>query len=93
MGDLQLSEKGQLIGKGRLAEVFEWGDTQVLKLFTAERDPAAIAAVNSLRAFSAFFAFFSFAVSFGLFFVSVLFRSLLIENPFVVRLRPSPATT
>jgi len=44
MGDLQLSEKGQLIGKGRLAEVFEWGDTQVLKLFTAERDPAAIAA-------------------------------------------------
>ena len=40
----QLGEKGQLIGKGRLAEVFEWGDTQVLKLFAAERDAAAIVA-------------------------------------------------
>ena len=38
MGDLQL------IGKGRLAEVFAWGDTQVLKLFAAERDVAAIEA-------------------------------------------------
>ena len=38
MGDLQL------IGKGRLAEVFAWGDTQVLKLFAAERDIAAIKA-------------------------------------------------
>ena len=36
MGDLQL------IGKGRLAEVFAWGDTQVLKLFAAEREVAAI---------------------------------------------------
>ena len=36
MGDLQL------IGKGRLAEVFVWGDIQVLKLFAAERDVAAI---------------------------------------------------
>jgi len=34
----------QLIGKGRLAEVFAWGDTQVLKLFAAGRDPAAIEA-------------------------------------------------
>ncbi|MCZ6805596.1 MAG: aminoglycoside phosphotransferase, partial [Deltaproteobacteria bacterium] len=39
-----MGEKGQLIGKGRLAEVFEWGDTQVLKLFAAERDAAAIVA-------------------------------------------------
>ncbi len=38
MGDLQL------IGKGRLAEVFAWGDTQVLKLFAAGRDAAAIEA-------------------------------------------------
>lgn len=38
MGDLQL------IGKGRLAEVFAWGDRQVLKLFAAERDTAAIEA-------------------------------------------------
>lgn len=38
MGDLQL------IGRGRLAEVFAWGDTQVLKLFAAERDAAAIEA-------------------------------------------------
>jgi uncharacterized protein (TIGR02172 family) len=36
MGDLQL------IGKGRLAEVFAWGDTQVLKLFAVGRDAAAI---------------------------------------------------
>jgi aminoglycoside phosphotransferase (APT) family kinase protein len=34
----------QLIGKGRLAEVFAWGDTQVLKLFAAERDATAIEA-------------------------------------------------
>lgn len=34
----------QLIGKGRLAEVFSWGDTQVLKLFAAGRDAAAIKA-------------------------------------------------
>jgi hypothetical protein len=33
-----------LIGKGRLAEVFAWGDTQVLKLFVAGRDVAAIEA-------------------------------------------------
>ena len=33
-----------LIGKGRLAEVFAWGDTQVLKLFVAGRDAAAIEA-------------------------------------------------
>ncbi len=33
-----------LIGKGRLAEVFAWGDTQVLKLFAAGRDVAAIEA-------------------------------------------------
>jgi len=38
MGDLRL------IGKGRLAEVFAWGDTQVLKLFAAGRDVAAIEA-------------------------------------------------
>ena len=38
MGDLQI------IGKGRLAEVFAWGDTQVLKLFAAGRDSAAIEA-------------------------------------------------
>ena len=38
MGDLHL------IGKGRLAEVFAWGDTQVLKLFVAGRDAAAIEA-------------------------------------------------
>ncbi len=38
MGDLQL------IGKGRLAEVFAWGDTQVLKLFAVGRDAAAIEA-------------------------------------------------
>ena len=38
MGDLHL------IGKGRLAEVFAWGDTQVLKLFAAGRDVAAIEA-------------------------------------------------
>ena len=38
MGDLQL------VGKGRLAEVFAWGDTQVLKLFAAGRDAAAIEA-------------------------------------------------
>lgn len=38
MGDLQL------IGKGRLAEVFAWGDTQILKLFVAGRDAAAIEA-------------------------------------------------
>jgi len=38
MGDLQL------IGKGRLAEVFVWGDPQVLKLFVAGRDAAAIEA-------------------------------------------------
>ena len=38
MGDLQL------IGKGRLAEVFAWGDTQVLKLFSADRDTSAIEA-------------------------------------------------
>jgi aminoglycoside phosphotransferase (APT) family kinase protein len=36
MGDLQL------IGKGRLADVFAWGDTQVLKLFAAGRDAAAV---------------------------------------------------
>ena len=29
----------QLIAKGRLAEVFAWGDTQVLKLFAAGRAP------------------------------------------------------
>ena len=34
----------QLIGKGRLAEVFAWGDTQVLKLFAVGRDAAAIEA-------------------------------------------------
>jgi aminoglycoside phosphotransferase (APT) family kinase protein len=34
----------QLIGKGRLAEVFAWGDTRVLKLFAAGRDHAAIEA-------------------------------------------------
>jgi Ser/Thr protein kinase RdoA (MazF antagonist) len=34
----------RLIGKGRLAEVFAWGDTQVLKLFVAGRDAAAIEA-------------------------------------------------
>jgi Ser/Thr protein kinase RdoA (MazF antagonist) len=33
-----------LIGKGRLAEVFAWEDTQVLKLFLAGRDSAAIEA-------------------------------------------------
>jgi aminoglycoside phosphotransferase (APT) family kinase protein len=33
-----------LIGKGRLAEVFAWGDTQVLKLFAVGRDYAAIEA-------------------------------------------------
>lgn len=38
MGDLQL------IGKGRLAEVYAWGDTQVLKLFAAGRDAAAVEA-------------------------------------------------
>lgn len=38
MGDMQL------IGKGRLAEVFAWGDTQVLKLFVAGRDAVAIEA-------------------------------------------------
>ena len=38
MGDLHL------IGKGRPAEVFAWGDTQVLKLFVAGRDAAAIEA-------------------------------------------------
>lgn len=38
MGDLQL------VGKGRLAEVFAWGDTQVLKLFATGRDAAAIEA-------------------------------------------------
>jgi uncharacterized protein (TIGR02172 family) len=38
MGDLDL------IGKGRLAEVFAWGDTQILKLFVAGRDVAAIEA-------------------------------------------------
>jgi len=38
MGDLHL------IGKGRLAEVFAWGDTKVLKLFLAGRDAAAIEA-------------------------------------------------
>ena len=38
MGDLHL------IGRGRLAEVFAWGDTQVLKLFVAGRDAAAIEA-------------------------------------------------
>ena len=32
----------QLIGKGRLAEVFAWEDTQVLKLFAAGRDATAI---------------------------------------------------
>lgn len=36
MGDLQL------IGKNRFAEVFAWGDTQVLELFAAGRDAAAI---------------------------------------------------
>ncbi len=38
MGDLQL------IGKGRLAEVYAWGDTQVLKLFAVGRDTAAVEA-------------------------------------------------
>lgn len=38
MGDLHL------IGKGRLAEVFAWGDTRVLKLFVAGRDAVAIEA-------------------------------------------------
>jgi aminoglycoside phosphotransferase (APT) family kinase protein len=42
MGDLQL------IGKGRLAEVFAWGDTQVLKLFAVGRDAAAIEAEASI---------------------------------------------
>lgn len=28
-----ISQRGPLIGQGRTAEVFEWGDTQVLKLF------------------------------------------------------------
>ncbi|MCP4381765.1 MAG: aminoglycoside phosphotransferase family protein [Hyphomicrobiales bacterium] len=32
----------QMIGKGRLAEVFTWDDNRVLKLFTAGRDPATI---------------------------------------------------
>lgn len=34
----------QLIGTGRLAEVFAWGDTQVLKLFAAGRNLVAIKA-------------------------------------------------
>ena len=38
------SDDLNLIGKGRLAEVFAWGDTQVLKLFAAGRDAAAIEA-------------------------------------------------
>jgi aminoglycoside phosphotransferase len=38
MGDLHL------IGKGRLADVFAWGDAKVLKLFAAGRDAAAIEA-------------------------------------------------
>ncbi len=42
MGDLQL------IGKGRLAEVFAWGDTQVLKLFAVGRDAEAIEAEASI---------------------------------------------
>jgi aminoglycoside phosphotransferase (APT) family kinase protein len=33
-----------LIGKGRLADVFAWGDGQVLKLFAADRNIAAIEA-------------------------------------------------
>jgi hypothetical protein len=43
MGDLRL------IGTGRLAEVFAWGDTQVLKLFVAGRDAAAIEAEARFR--------------------------------------------
>jgi uncharacterized protein (TIGR02172 family) len=42
MGDLQL------IGRGRLAEAFAWGDTQMLKLFAVGRDAAAVEAEASI---------------------------------------------
>ena len=46
-----------------------------------------------LAAFAAFFAFFSLVVSFGWFFVSVLFSMFAHGDPFVVRPRPSRICT
>jgi Ser/Thr protein kinase RdoA (MazF antagonist) len=37
-----MSAKGLLLGRGRLAEVFEWGDGQVLKLFASDRSKSAV---------------------------------------------------
>ncbi len=37
-----MTDKGTFIGRGRIAEVFAWGDNQVLKLFYNGRFPDSI---------------------------------------------------